>query len=53
MCEQVVLRFDMSIRENFSKSVSLTVTSESDKGAVMQISTVLGNVYLIAYGSIM
>ena len=47
MCEQAVLRFDMSVRENFSKSVSLTVTSESDKGAVMQISTVLGTFTLL------
>ena len=53
MCEQVVLRFDITIRKNFSKSVSSTVTSESDKVALMQISTVLGHVYLIAYGSIM
>ena len=53
MCEQVVVRYDTSIRENFSNSVSLAVTSESDKGAVMKISTVLGHVSRIDYGSIM
>ena len=53
MCEQAVLRCDMSIRDTFSNSISLAVTNESDKGAVMQISRVLGHVYRIAYGSIM
>ena len=38
-------RFYMSVIETFSRSISLPVTSEYDKGAVMQISTVFGHVY--------
>ena len=41
MCLQAVPRFGMSIRETFSNSISLPVTNEYDKGAVMKISTVL------------
>ena len=37
MCLQVVPRFGMSIRETFSNSISLLVTNEYDKGAVMKI----------------
>ena len=43
----------MSIRETFSNSIDLALINESDRGAVMQISTMLGHVYHIAYGSIM
>ena len=48
MCEQAVLRCDMSIRDTFSNSISLAVTNESDKGAAMQISTVFGHVYHVS-----
>ena len=41
-------RFSMSIIETFSNSVSLLVTSEYDKGAVMQNLMVVGHVYHIA-----
>ena len=41
MCLEAVPRFGMSIRETFSNSISLPVTNEYDKGAVMKISTVL------------
>ena len=45
--------FYMSIIETFSNSVSLPVTNEYDKDAVMQISTVLGHVYHIALRSVL
>ena len=38
----------MSITETFSNSINLAMINESDKGAVMQISTVLGHTYHIA-----
>ena len=41
-------RFAMSITETFSNSINLAVINESDKGAVMHISTVLGHVYHVA-----
>ena len=37
----------MSIRETFSKLINLAVIIQYDKGAVMQISVVLGHVYHI------
>ena len=38
----------MSIRENFSNKISFAVANEYDKGATMQIATVLGHVYHLA-----
>ena len=35
----------MSIRETFSNSINLAMINEYHKGAVMNISTVLGHVY--------
>ena len=43
----------MSIRETFSTTMLLSVTNECDKGTVMQISTLLGQVYDIASQSIL
>ena len=42
----------MSIRETFTNSIPFAVINEYDKGALMQISTMLGHVNHIAYGSI-
>ena len=44
----VLTSFCMSIRETFSNSVDLAVSNEYVKVDVMQISTVLGPVYLVA-----
>ena len=38
----------MSIRAPFSNSIDLVVINEYDKGAVKQISAVLGHVYHVA-----
>ena len=46
---QAVPTFGMSIRENFSNSIDLEAINEYDKGAMMQISTVLGDVYDVAF----
>ena len=46
-------KFHMSIRESFSKTISLPVTNECDKWHVMHISTVLGHVYHMASRSIL
>ena len=40
-------------KRDFSNSIDLAVINEYDKGAVMQISTVLGHVYHIACRSIL
>ena len=45
MCYEAVPRFGMSINETFSNSIDLAVINEYDKGAMMQISTVLWHVY--------
>ena len=37
------------MREAFSNSIYLTVINEYDKGALMQISTVLGHIYNVAF----
>ena len=47
MCEQTVLKFYISLRDTFHNSVFLTVISKYDKGAVMQISTMLQTVYYV------
>ena len=39
----------MSIRETFSNLIDMAAIDEYDKGAVMQISTVLEHVYLVAF----
>ena len=39
----------MSIRETFSNSFDWAVINESDKGAEIQISTVLGYVFHVAF----
>ena len=49
MCKEAVLRFGMGIREIFWNTISLPVTNEYEKGAVMQISTELGHVYHVAF----
>ena len=38
----------MSIRETFFNSIDWAVINESDKGAEIQISTVLGHVFHVA-----
>ena len=48
MCWQEVPRFGISIRETFSNTIFWPVINEYYKGAVMQISTVLGHVYNVA-----
>ena len=48
MCLQAVPRFGMSRRKTFSNTISMPVTNEYDKGAVMQISTVLVHIYHVA-----
>ena len=52
MCELAVPRFCMSIEETFSDSTELVVINEYGKGTVMQISTVLGDVYHVACGTV-
>ena len=53
MRQQAVPRFGMSIRETFSSSVALAVSNEFGQGAVMQISTVLQEVYYVAYRTVL
>ena len=46
-------RFYMSMRGTFSNSVFFPVTNEFEKGAVMEISTVLWQVYDIAFPGVL
>ena len=39
----------MSISVTFSDSINLTVINENDQGDMMQISTVIGHVYHVAF----
>ena len=48
MCQQAVPRIFMSMKETFSKSISLEAIDECDQGVVTKISTVLGHVYYFA-----
>ena len=41
-------RFGMSMRETFSNSIDLAVINEYDKGAVMQLSGLVRDVYHVA-----
>ena len=41
----------MSIRETLSNSIDLAVINEYGKAGVGQVSTVLGHVYHVAFGS--
>ena len=43
----------MSMRETFSNLIDLEVINEYDKGALMQISTLLVHLYQIAFRSIL
>ena len=43
-----VLSIGVSIRETFSNSIFLTLINKHDKGAMMQISKMLGHVYDVA-----
>ena len=53
MRQQGVPRFGISIRETFSSSVALAVSNEFGQGAVMQTSTVLQEVYYVAYRTVL
>ena len=48
MCQEAVPRFRILIRVTFSNSLFLVAINEFHKGAVTQISTVLGHVYHVA-----
>ena len=42
MCQQTHLRFNLNLRETFSKSTSLIMMKTQDKSAAMEIFEVLG-----------
>ena len=48
VCQQTVVKFCISVRETFSNSISCRVINKHDKGAVLQIATVLGTIYHVA-----
>ena len=53
MSYQAVARFGMSIRETFSNSIALAGMNKNGKGAMVQISTVFGLVYHVAFGRVL
>ena len=42
----------MSLRETFFKSIAFTVINKYGKGGAMEISTMFGRVYHVAFGKI-
>ena len=42
MCQQIHLRFHLTLGETFSKSTSLRMMKKDDKSALMEISQVFG-----------
>ena len=52
VCWETVLRFSMSLTETFCKSIAFTVINKYGKGAAMQISTMFGHVYHVAFRKI-
>ena len=48
MCQQTVLRFCISLRENFSDSTTFKVINEYGEGAAVQILTLFGPAYHVA-----
>ena len=53
MCQQIVLRFCISLRAPFSNLVVSTVINKYDKRAAVQISTVFWEVYHVAFPSVL
>ena len=49
MCQQIVLRFCISLRVTFSNSFAVTVINKYHERATVQISTVFGQVYHVGY----
>ena len=49
MCSQTVRRFCIVLRETFSNSISFILINKYAIGAVVQISTVFGLVYRVAF----
>ena len=49
VCYEIVLRFCMSLTVTFYKSIAFTVINKYGKGAAMQISTMFGRVYHVAF----
>ena len=49
MCPQTVKRFYILLRETFCNSIALTLINKYGKGAVVQIWTVFGPVYHVAF----
>ena len=52
MSSQTVHRFCILLRETYSNSINFTVMNEYVKGDVVQISTVFGLVYDLAFGRV-
>ena len=52
VCWETVLRFSMSLTETFSKSIAFTVINKYGNSAPMQISTMFGLVYHVAFRKI-
>ena len=48
MCKQKVLRFCIDVKENFSSSITFTVTTKYGKDAVVQIARVFERIYHVA-----
>ena len=49
VCWERLLRFSMSLTETFCKSIAFTVINKYGKAAAMQISTIFGHLYHVAF----
>ena len=52
VCWEIVLRFSMSLTETFCKSIAFTVINKYGKSAALQILTMVGGVYHVAFQKI-
>ena len=53
VCYETVLKFCMSLTLTFYKSIAFTVIKKDGKGAAMQISTMFGRIYHVAFRKIL
>ena len=48
MCQQIALRFSMSLTKTLSNSITFTIINEYGKGTFVEIETVFRPVYHVA-----
>ena len=49
VCSETVLRFCVSVRDTFCKTIALTVINKNSKGALLYISTMFAGIYHVPF----